>query len=268
MTVTLKGGKKVTVLLGKKKGDDEFYVKTPTRPQVFLVKKFNLERVNKRPVDFRDKTLCDLADSDLTEVAVTHGDNSYTLVKAGNDWKATKPAKLELDPAKVDADRRRLQGLKATGFAEEPTPKTQRPRQAAGDHHRQGQDQGRRRLPAEGRRRDQGQAELLRRQRDQARRLPGAEVERRPHPGQDRRPQEEVEVTSRASHVDDDDAPLGLVVIVDSVLFAFGPVGLGLPSFVANRNLETRTLVTPARFLLAATDLFDDPRFEHGDENL
>lgn len=127
VTVTLKGGKKVTALLGKKKGEDEVYVKTPEVAQVFTVKKFNLERVNKRPVDFRDKTLCNLADSDIAEIAVSHGDNSYTVVKTGpaNDaWKATKPAKLEVDPAKVGPIAGAFKELKANGIAEEATPKT------------------------------------------------------------------------------------------------------------------------------------------------
>ena len=53
--------------------------------------------LNKRPIEFRDKTFCDIADSDLTEIAVTHGDDSYTLVKSGKDWKATKPAKTDVD---------------------------------------------------------------------------------------------------------------------------------------------------------------------------
>jgi hypothetical protein len=127
VTVTLKGGKKVTVLLGNKKGEDEVYVKTPEVAQVFTVKKFNLERVNKRPVDFRDKTLCDLADSDIAEIAVSHGDNSYTVVRTGpaNDaWKATKPAKLELDAAKVGPIASAFKELKATGIAEEATLKS------------------------------------------------------------------------------------------------------------------------------------------------
>ena len=49
--------KKVTALIGNKKGDDDYYVKVPEAPQVFLVKKYNADRVVKRPIEFRDKTL-------------------------------------------------------------------------------------------------------------------------------------------------------------------------------------------------------------------
>ena len=83
VTVGLKGGKKVSVLVGNKKGEDEYYAKTPEGAQVFIVKKYNADRVMKRPIEFRDKTLCDIADSDVTEIAVSNGDNSYTITKSG-----------------------------------------------------------------------------------------------------------------------------------------------------------------------------------------
>jgi hypothetical protein len=34
-------------------------------------------------------------------------------------------------------------------------------------------------------------------------------------------------------------------------------------ALIAQRNLETRALMAPPLLFLAATDLFDDPRFEH-----
>jgi hypothetical protein len=118
VTVGLKGGKSVSALIGNKKGEDT-YVKKADAPQIFLVKKFNLDRVAKRPMDFRDKTLCDLAAADLTEISVAAGDKSYTLVKNGNDWKATKPPKLELDATKVTPIAGAFKDWKATGFADD-----------------------------------------------------------------------------------------------------------------------------------------------------
>jgi hypothetical protein len=159
VTVALKGGKKVTALIGNKKGDDEYYVKTPEAPQVFVVKKYNADRVMKRPIEFRDKTLCDIADSDVAEIAVSHGDNSYTIAKSGSDWKASKPAKLDVDSSKVTFARA-FKEWKAQSFAEDATPKTNglaKPRRRSSPRARQGRD-----LHHQGRRRDQGQAQLLR----------------------------------------------------------------------------------------------------------
>jgi hypothetical protein len=125
VTVGLKGGKKVTALIGNKKGEDEYYAKTPEAPQVFVVKKYNADRVMKRPIEFRDKTLCDIADSDVSEIAVSNGDNSYTITKGdkSSDWKAVKPAKLEVDSSKVTFATA-FKDMKAQSFAEDATPKS------------------------------------------------------------------------------------------------------------------------------------------------
>jgi hypothetical protein len=119
VTVGLKGGKSVVALVGGKKGEEDFYVKKADAPQVFLVKKFGAEKVDKRPIEFRDKTLCDLAADDVTEIAVSAGDRSYTLVKSGSDWKATKPAKLELDASKATPIAGAFKDLKGTAYADD-----------------------------------------------------------------------------------------------------------------------------------------------------
>jgi hypothetical protein len=123
VTVGLKGGKSVAALVGGKVGDkkgDDFYVKKADAPQLFLVKKYNLEKINKRPIDFRDKTLCDLAAADLSEISVVSGDKSFTLGKSGSvDWKATKPPKLDLDSSKVAPIAGAFKDWKATGFADD-----------------------------------------------------------------------------------------------------------------------------------------------------
>jgi hypothetical protein len=116
LTVALKGGKNVTALVGNKKSDDELYVKRADAPQVFVVKKANLERIYKRPVEYKDKTVCDLAEADLAEVAVTNGADSYTLLNEGGKWKA---AKFELDPSRTPSIGGGFKDWKGNGIAEE-----------------------------------------------------------------------------------------------------------------------------------------------------
>lgn len=122
VTLGLKGGKDVTVQIGNKKGEEDYYVKAADAPQVYLVKKYNVERINKRPVEWKDKVLCDVAEGDLTEVAVTNGAESFTLSRAGGAWKATKPAKLDADAAKATSLGGAFKDLKASSFAEDPSP--------------------------------------------------------------------------------------------------------------------------------------------------
>jgi hypothetical protein len=67
----------------------------------------------------------------------------------------------------------------------------------------------------------------------------------------------------RRLNVDDHDAAIALLAV-----FVVVRLALGLPTFVARGDVEVRALTLAPLFLLATTDLFDDPRFEHGDENL
>jgi hypothetical protein len=61
-------------------------------------------------------------------------------------------------------------------------------------------------------------------------------------------------------HVYDHDATLRCV----SVFFwIFVLRRIWTAALVAQRDLEARTLMAPSLLFLAATDLFDDPRFEH-----
>lgn len=123
VTARLKGGKSVSIFVGKKKGDDDWYVKDADSSQIFLVKKYSLDRMLKPPIEFRDKTLCNLAEADVTEVAVTHGADSFTVVKNAADWKATRPAGLEVDGTKVTPMLAAFKDWKAASFAEDPSPK-------------------------------------------------------------------------------------------------------------------------------------------------
>jgi len=69
------------------------------------------------------------------------------------------------------------------------------------------------------------------------------------------------------SHLDDHDAALRNVVLVVPLLRL--PLLIGLTTaLVAQRNLQPRSLLAPPLLFLTTTDLFNDPRFEHGDENL
>jgi hypothetical protein len=122
VTVALKGGKSVSLLIGKKKGNDEVYLKKPEAVQIYVAKTFNVERINKRPADFKDKSLSDIGEADLKEVAVTHGADSYTLVHEGTAWKATKPPKMALDPGRTPSIGGAFKDWKATTFAEDPSP--------------------------------------------------------------------------------------------------------------------------------------------------
>ncbi|MDZ4693741.1 MAG: DUF4340 domain-containing protein [Deltaproteobacteria bacterium] len=119
VSVTVGGGVQ-SLWIGNKKGEEDFYVQKEGNPQVFLAKKYSLDHVNKRPIEFREKVLCNLPESELTQVDVSRKSEPFQLVRTGassTDWKFAKPA-AELDTSKHAAVLAAFAELKATAMAE------------------------------------------------------------------------------------------------------------------------------------------------------
>jgi hypothetical protein len=66
--------------------------------------------------------MCNLKSDELTEVAVTHDKDSFTLAKLGSAWKATKPANFTADDSKVSTITGAFADWKGQGFAEDNSP--------------------------------------------------------------------------------------------------------------------------------------------------
>ena len=56
-----------TLWVGAEKGDDLF-VATSDSPQVYTVKKFSIEHIARKPIDYRDKTIVKAKQADLQSV--------------------------------------------------------------------------------------------------------------------------------------------------------------------------------------------------------
>ena len=129
VTVSLRNGKQYRVLIGKKKGETDTYVKLADKPQVFLINKYSTDQLNKRPIDFRDKTVCSLTAAEITEISVARDKDPFTLTrppgKTGDDaWKLAKPAGMAPDPSKANSIAGYFVDWKAQGYAEDNSPKT------------------------------------------------------------------------------------------------------------------------------------------------
>lgn len=125
VTVTLRNGKEYKALFGlKKKDKEDIYMKLADNPQVFVISKYNAGRVNKRPIDLRDKTMCNLTAAEITEVSVTREKDSFVLSKTpgktGDDaWKVSKPAGITLDASKVNNILGGFSDWKANSYADD-----------------------------------------------------------------------------------------------------------------------------------------------------
>ena len=159
------------MLVGKKKGEEDWYVKIADNPQVFLVKKYNLERMNKRPIEFRDKTLCNLKSDEITEVAVTHDKESFTLAKQGErTGRRPSPRASPRTTRKVTHIAGAFADWKGQGFAEDSSPKATGLGKPTATIVAKSSVKGHG-CHAQGRQRDQRQGQLLRPSRRPARRL-------------------------------------------------------------------------------------------------
>lgn len=125
VTVTLRNGKEYKALFGlKKKDKEDVYMKLADNPQVFVLSKYTSGRINKRPIDFRDKTICNLTSGEITEVSVTREKDSFVLAKTpgktGDDaWKLVKPAGMTLDTSKVSGILNGFSDWKANSYADD-----------------------------------------------------------------------------------------------------------------------------------------------------
>lgn len=108
-----------TLWVGAAKGDD-VTVATPDSPTVYTVKKYSLDHIARKPIDYRDKTLVKAKEADLASVAITDGGETTTLTQ-GKDGKWTA-AKGTADESKVKPVVSAFDDLQASGFAEEKDP--------------------------------------------------------------------------------------------------------------------------------------------------
>ena len=90
-----------------------------TRPQVYTVKKYSIEHLAKKPIDYRDKTIVKAKQADLTAVEITDGKDTTALTQKDGKWTA---AKATADESKVKPALGGFEDLVADGFSEDKEP--------------------------------------------------------------------------------------------------------------------------------------------------
>jgi hypothetical protein len=104
-----------TLWVGAATGDDVL-VASSDSPQVYTVKKFSIEHIAKKPIDYRDKTILKVKEADLQSVTIEAGNDSTTLTQKDGKWSA---AKGSADDSKVKPAMGGFENLSAAGFSEE-----------------------------------------------------------------------------------------------------------------------------------------------------
>ena len=111
-------GQAHTLYVGEQKADD-LYLATADQPTVFTIKKYSVDRITRRPIDFRDKTLAKVKVADLAGLDITDGTETTTLTQKDGKWTA---AKGTVDDAKVKPVVSAFENLQADSFSDERDP--------------------------------------------------------------------------------------------------------------------------------------------------
>lgn len=114
--LTVKAKDKEHVLLVGNTRADDVFVTTPDSKVAYVVKKYLAERVAKRPIDYRDKTILKAKESEIATVEIRKGAESTALEHSGETWKLKgKP----LDAEKIKPVVSAFENVVATSFSPE-----------------------------------------------------------------------------------------------------------------------------------------------------
>jgi len=117
LTVEAKG-KPHTLWVGGEKGD-ELYVASSDGLQVYTVKKFSIEHIARKPIDYRDKTVIKAKEADLQSVEITAGNETTTLTQKDGKWTTSKGT---ADEGKVKPTILGFDNFVASSFSDEKEP--------------------------------------------------------------------------------------------------------------------------------------------------
>jgi len=119
ISVGLKDGKVQTLVVGKRQGDD-YRIQRQGDPQVYIVKKYAVDALLRRPIDFRDKSVLTFKPADVESLRIEQigpdkKRDSVTLTRKGEDWLGD--GKKVADTSKIKGALETLSTLRAEGFA-------------------------------------------------------------------------------------------------------------------------------------------------------
>jgi hypothetical protein len=114
LSVTAKD-KTHTLWVGGEKGD-ELYLASSDSPTVYTAKKFSIEHIARKPIDYRDKTIVKIKDADLQSIDITSGAETTSLTQKDGKWSAGKGT---ADDSKVKPAVAGFDNFTASSFSEE-----------------------------------------------------------------------------------------------------------------------------------------------------
>ncbi|MEA3404040.1 MAG: DUF4340 domain-containing protein [Armatimonadota bacterium] len=129
MGLRLQEGRDLTVTFGKTEtrtvGEDEeekdiVYVRTSARPEIMMVEADQLEKVQKTPLDLRDRTIVRFERDDVQRIRVERTKGlSFTVARRPDGWRIEKPRSVDARKTAVEDILWDLESLNAEAFIKE-----------------------------------------------------------------------------------------------------------------------------------------------------
>jgi uncharacterized protein DUF4340 len=120
LTITLKDGKQLGLLLGAKSPTGVWvYAQERGKPNVFVIGDSVLRDAQRPVADFRDKSILAFDRQQVTGLEIVTSDDTIALEPADNRWKLTRPVALGADADTVGSFLEKLGGAKVKEFVAE-----------------------------------------------------------------------------------------------------------------------------------------------------
>jgi len=114
------GQKRDTLYLGDKNATETYvFAKKGSSPEVFLTGTSILWNVDKKPFDFRDKTVLAFEKDQVSKFTLQAEGRKFSVAKSEGKWRLTAPLEDEADPSKVDQLISALHDARVREFVEE-----------------------------------------------------------------------------------------------------------------------------------------------------
>ena len=99
VTVQMKNGQPHALLIGKKKSDQDVYVKRPDKETIFLIGSWQAEQLHRKPADLKEKepVIPKPAPEEVARIVVGVKGRPTTLQFVGREWRITSPLSTRAD---------------------------------------------------------------------------------------------------------------------------------------------------------------------------
>jgi hypothetical protein len=99
VTVQMKEGQSHALLIGKKKSDQDVYVKRPDKETIYVIGSWQAEQLHRKPADLKEKApiIPKPAPEDVSRIVIGVKGKPTTLNFVGRDWRITSPLSARAD---------------------------------------------------------------------------------------------------------------------------------------------------------------------------